>query len=348
VALVLLVLASVLLLPGLAPRGSESGQSAVGFTYSQRQAEYLGLQWQDAFAASLALSPSVIRLGAYWDEIEREPGQYDFAVLDWLLARVPPGRTVVLTVGMKAPRWPEYYLPAWLERDLDAGDGDLISDHARLRGRTLGFVAEVVRRYRGTEAIGYWQVENEPLDPAGPHGWRIGADFLHEEVALVRSLDSRPVVVSTFVPADPLSQLPGPWGRLRERSRAILAEADVLGLDIYPARGVRSHGLDLIFTWPRWAWEPVVADLQRLARAKGKEAWIMEAQAEPWEPGRLVYTDRPRSRSAQPETAARTFAQLRAAGFPTVLLWGVEYWQMRQQRHDDRGWLETMQPLFAR
>ena|SRR5687768_13680346 len=79
---------------------------------------------------------------------------------------------------------------------------------------------------------------------------------------------------------------------------------------------------------------------------QGKDAWIMEAQAEPWEPSRLVYLDDGQSRSVRPGTAADTFGRLSTGGFGTILLWGAEHWYMRQERHDDRSWLDTLRPLF--
>ena len=32
--------------------------------------------------------------------------------------------------------------------------------------------------------------------------------------------------------------------------------------------------------------------------------------------------------------------------FGTILLWGAEHWYMRQEKHDDRSWLDTLAPLF--
>jgi hypothetical protein len=99
-----------------------ASQTEVGVTFSRRQAEYLGLPWQRTFHAVMDLSPTVVRLGAYWDEIERRRDVFDFSTLDWQLERLPAQHyRVVLTVGMKAPRWPEYYLPSWLMRETKVG-----------------------------------------------------------------------------------------------------------------------------------------------------------------------------------------------------------------------------------
>jgi glycosyl hydrolase family 42 (putative beta-galactosidase) len=345
---------SVAVLSGLGvvppPNLGGTPQTEVGVTFSRRQAEYLGLPWQKTFSDVLELSPTVVRLGAYWDEIARRRDVYDFSTLDWQLARLPAQNyRVVLTVGMKAPRWPEYYLPSWLMRETKIGQRGTISDDPLVQAEALRFVEAVVTRYQDNPAIAYWQVENEPLDPSGPRQWKIGADFVAQEVALVRSLDhlERPVILSMFVDTPPpLASLP-PWRSHDEsRARALLDMADILGLDVYPSRGIRFFGRDLYLNWSGWAWERPAVSLRQIALQLGKDAWIMEAQAEPWEPSRLVYLEDGQSKSVQPGTAADTFGRLSNGGFGTILLWGAEHWYMRQERHDDRSWLDTLRPLF--
>jgi hypothetical protein len=155
------------------------------------------------------------------------------------------------------------------------------------------------------------------------------------------------VILSMFVDTPPpLASLP-PWRSHDEgRARTLLDMADILGLDVYPSRGIRFFGRDLYLDWTGWAWERPAVTLRQLAVQQGKDAWIMEAQAEPWEPSRLVYLDDGLSRSVQPGTAANTFGRLSNGGFGTILLWGAEHWYMRQERHDDRSWLDTLRPLF--
>ena len=50
---------------------------ALGFTFSQRQAEYLDVPWAEVYNVALDLSPTIIHLGAYWDGIEPHEGVYD-------------------------------------------------------------------------------------------------------------------------------------------------------------------------------------------------------------------------------------------------------------------------------
>ena len=58
-----------------------------GATYSKEYAQSLGLDWKKAYTAVLDdLGIRLLRIPAYWDEIEPRPGQYDFSDVDWQLA----------------------------------------------------------------------------------------------------------------------------------------------------------------------------------------------------------------------------------------------------------------------
>ena len=59
----------------------------------------------------------------------------------------------LLVMGRKVPRWPECHFPEWAE-DLDEKEQ---------QQKVLDLMKEVVLRYRDSEAIQYWQVENEPF-----------------------------------------------------------------------------------------------------------------------------------------------------------------------------------------
>ncbi|MFI5268979.1 MAG: hypothetical protein ACHQ7M_16510, partial [Chloroflexota bacterium] len=275
----LLVSFMLAMISGMAPltpggRAPADKNVSVGFTFSERQANYLDVSWRQAYSAAMDLEPSLVRLAAYWDSIETAPGQYDFSNLDWLLDNTPAQSSVLLVVGMKAPRWPEYYLPRWLRTSLDLPKGADVAQDPRVREATLRFVAQVVQRERGRANIKYWQVENEPLDPSGPRQWTIDRGFLAEEIGLVRSLDrARPIVASMFVDTSPAGVLP-PWrGQLQDRARQLLGLADVLGLDVYPVRPISTKSFQLSLKWPVWVWESRVRGLQQLAQAAGKQTW---------------------------------------------------------------------------
>jgi Beta-galactosidase len=319
----------------------------LGFTFSPHQATQLGVDWRAAYAAALGLGPALVRLGAYWSRLAPAPRAWRFDELDWLVERAAArGVPVLLTVGMKAPRWPEFYLPAWLGEGLDRRRRWPISDDPRVRAGARAFVETVVRRYRQQPGIEAWQVENEPLDAAGPHGWRVGPDFLREEIALVRSLDPRPVVATMFAHSDPLQLLP-PVRRLnRRRARALAQLADVVGLDVYPAVAIRAFSRDLALRWRWWRWERPLLHYAASVAALGKPTWVTEVQAEPWEPGAVAHTAPGEAPSLSPRLALATVARLRRLALPTVLLWGVEHWYARRLIHDDERWWSAFGRLF--
>lgn len=327
------------------------GTGAVGFTFSQRQTDYLHLEWKPAFqAATTELNPGLVRLAAYWDEIEPAEGKWNFSRLDWLLDHAAERRIpVILTVGMKAPRWPEYYIPQWLVQRRPLARGARVSDDPLVRREALRFIEMVVQRYRTHPAVRYWQIENEALEPAGPQRWTIGADYLAEAREVIRRLDTsrRPVVANLFAGVHPLASPALPWGRAGlEQAETLLGIADVLGLDVYPSIGVRVFGRDLYLNWSRWPWERALAPYLELAALRSKRAWVIEAQAEPWEPGQLVARQPGQARSLGPSGVENIFARLRGAGFDTVLLWGVEHWYMRRQEHADQSWWDLALRLF--
>src|SRR5689334_13835364 len=100
----------------------------LGLTFSPSNAIARGLAWQSAYQQILDLAPALVRIGAYWSEIEATQGVCDFSTLDWLLDQAQQRQqSVVMSVGMKAPRWPEFYLPAWL------GDVSSITPEVQLK-----------------------------------------------------------------------------------------------------------------------------------------------------------------------------------------------------------------------
>jgi hypothetical protein len=338
---------AALLAPG-APRVDQAAMRT-GFSFSQQQTEYMDLSYQQTYHGLMQLGPSLVRLAAYWDKMEPAPGVYDFTTLDWLIANTPPGTRVVLGLGMKAPRWPEFYLPAWLEQANDMPNHARVTDDPQLRAALPDFIQAVVERYRDSPAIAYWQVENEPLDPSGPRQWTIGSDVLAQETALVDRLDSqhRPVLLTTFVSTNPAHQFAATNPGLMNRVQSLLGMADVLGLDVYPVREHDILGKALIFRWPPFIWQQRLRSVQHAARTAGKPVWVTELQAEPWLLTQVVYLQQPPNPGIVPAETEFLTQEIRADGFPTALFWGAEYWYMRMARFEDRSWWSAAQQLVA-
>jgi hypothetical protein len=325
----------------------------VGVTFSPREATYRNLPWRETFNAALDASPALVRLGVYWNEVEAKRGTYDFSTVDWLLDQASARQQrVLLTIGMKAPRWPEYYFPDWLAHRLAVAERGVVSNDVQVQTATRALLKATVEHVRDRSVVAAWQVENEPLDTAGPHLWRIGAGFLAEEIALVRSLDTvrqRPIVVNTFVDTQPGVLLPSARSAVWSRAQAALATADVLGLDVYPSRTLRLFGSEITVRWPAWIWSGLLADMHDLAETGGKDAWIVEVQAEPWTStgGRLPPPAWPGAVVA-PSSLEGEVGRLEAAGYRTILLWGMEHWEAQRSLSQDSSWWAAASAVFGR
>jgi len=324
--------------------------ATVGTSFSPRHATYLGLDWQESYRRLEAMHFKVIRLSAYWDQIDAE----GFGQLDWLLNESQAsGQPVVLSVGMKGLGWPEFYIPRPLQpRTEDGGD---VGQDPLLRAGVIDFVQETVWRYRDNPVLLAWQVENEPLNPAGPHRWTIGRDTLVQEVAALKAIDSRPVIINAFghfnMLFDRTSNRHGfDFGALlgfesntaEAQSLGVLGRGDILGLDVYTEIGYRFLGQDGV-SHAGSDWAAKAGHWRSVALGQGKQAWVTEAQAEPWEASINTYGD-PKSTVA--EEIHTRFASIRARGFGTILLWGSEYWLWRAD-NGDSSWLDAVKGILA-
>jgi cellulase (glycosyl hydrolase family 5) len=309
--------------------------TAIGTSFASWRAQARGLDYRAAFERVCGLGLAVVRLSASWRDI----AQLGYGDLDWLLTYAADARQrVVLTVGMKALGWPEFYLP----------EGHNPSDRS-VRQRALQHVAGVVRRYRDNPALVAWQIENEPFNRSGPQAWWIPRRVVRREARLVRSMDpTRPLVVTTFAHFDEgldraSSRHQSKWRRrlgltipAEREALTVLRQGDILGLDVYRSIGFIDEGgrerighaaADQLVAVARW---------QRVARGQNKRLWVTEAQAEPWEA-------RPREvpLTIQPEDIVALLGGLAGIGVETVLLWGSEYWLWRED-HGDRRWVDAV------
>jgi len=329
---------------------SDPAPAQVGTSFSPRHATYLGLDWKEAYRSLEAMHFKVIRLSAYWDQVDAEG--YDR--LDWLLNESQAsGQPVVLSVGMKGLGWPEFYIPRSLQPSTE--DGGDVSQDGLLRAAVLDFVHETVSRYRNNPTLVAWQVENEPLNPAGPHRWFIGRDLLAMEVATLKSLDSRPVIVNAFGHFNMLfdrtsnrsgfdlkSLLGFESDTAEAQSLGVLGRDDILGLDVYTEIGYRFLGHDGV-SHAGSDWAGKAGHWRGVALKQSKQAWVTEAQAEPWESSINSYGD-PKSTVAA-DIGAR-FTSIREQGFGTILLWGSEYWLWRAS-NGDPSWLNAVKTILA-
>jgi hypothetical protein len=311
--------------------------AALGTSFARWRAEALGLEYRTAFERICAMRFGLIRLTASWKEV----AQFGYGHLDWLLGEAERVRQpVLLTVGMKALGWPEFYLPEGMQ-----------PDDAAVQRQAIAHVRDVTGRYRDHSMLLAWQIENEPFNRSGPHALTIPRRMVRAEAGAVRSLDrERPLLVTSFAHFDDSldrwsSSDQSRWKRrlgltlpAEREALSVLGRRDILGLDVYPSIGwLDPNGRERVaHAAPDQV--AVVADWQRIAREQGKRLWVTEAQAEPWEPRRQTHGD---PVSLQPEAIGDLVNRLVGIGVETVLLWGSEYWLWRADNGDPR-WIDAV------
>ncbi|HVH65986.1 MAG TPA: hypothetical protein VM674_08110 [Candidatus Acidoferrum sp.] len=311
--------------------------TVVGTSFTRWRAEALGLDYQKAFARICQMGFAIIRLSASWREIDR----FGFGHLEWLVRHAEAIRQpIVLTVGMKALGWPEFYLP----------DG-MTPDHRVVQRAALAHVRDVVWRFASSPVLRAWQIENEPFNRSGPQALWLPRVVVRREARAVRAIDpSRPLVLTTFAHFDEAldrssSRHQSDWmRRLRldipaeREALSILRRGDILGVDVYRSIGwVDSAGQQRIAhaSPDQLDW---IARWQRIARGQGKQFWVTEAQAEPWEAQRRTLGD---PLSVGPDDGQRLIDDLERRDVSTALLWGSEYWLWREANGDPR-WMESV------
>ncbi len=299
-----------------------------GVTFSDKYSRALGLDWQKNFSAIVdELHPKKMRLIAYWDEIERERGTYDFSNLDWQMNRAAErGIGVVVVVGMKTPRWPECHMPAWT-REFQISKSKFPNEELEAWLRV--YLTEVVQRYKNHPALQMWQVENEPFLKFGLCATR-PQQALQDEIALVKSLDPvHPVVVTD-------------GGELGLWNRAIRA-GDIFGTTMYrriypPSIGRYTGIIDYPLSPSFFKFR------QRFARwltgEYTKRFIVIELQAEPWGPVEIpLLSYEEQTGIFPPEYFRETIQYAQDTGFDEYYLWGAEWWYyVREKQGDGRYW----------
>ena len=333
------IVATVLILCGLGWLGLAAYAESIpvdlhrditwGITFSDESSrDKLGLDWQQNFNAIVdELHPKKMRLIAYWDEIEKEHGTFDFSNLDWQMNRaLEQGIRTIIVVGMKEPRWPECHIPAWV-----------VSLNEAAREEALGtYIRMTVERYRGNPALEAWQVENEPFLKFGLCATR-PQNALEQEISLVKSFDpSHPVMVTDG----------GEFGLWTPAIRA----GDIFGTTmyrrVYPPSVGRYTG---IINYPL---SPSFFRLkQKVARwltgEYEKPFIVIELQSEPW--GRVevpLISYEEQTAIFPPDYFRETIQYAKDAGFDEYYLWGSEWWYYVREKHGDSRYWDVVKNLL--
>jgi hypothetical protein len=209
---------------------------------------------------------NTVRLGAYWNEIQpTADSPLDFTVVDALLdAADRQGIKVVMTVGAKAPSWPEMYAPDWAKPE---GVGMDYSRSDEFQARSREFVERTAEHLAGRDEIAVWQVENEPLE----RFWQmpyLREEQVADEAAILRRSDDgrRPVMLNVWAQSE--------GAAFQNDLEAAFWIADVIGIDSY-THTPKGHGAhDRSVTMPR--------EIMRMSRQTGIPVLVAELQADDW------------------------------------------------------------------
>jgi len=285
-----------------------------GVTFSPKRAENLGLKWKEVYQQILKdLKVKNLRLSAYWPEIEKKKGIYDFSDLDWQIEKAKEHNvSVILALGLKLPGWPECHLPNWVkEKQKKEREKEL-----------LKLIKKIVNRYKDNPIIKYWQVENEPFLSHFGLCPNLDRKFFKKELELVRKLDKRKIIVTES------GELSSWIGGARY--------GDILGITMY--RMVWNK----YFKYIRYPWPPIIYYLKgKLIKSLTglKKIIVIELQAEPWLPTSVSNISLEKQLEIMNlKKFQETIEYARKSGFDEFYLWGVEWWYWLKVNNHPEIW----------
>jgi hypothetical protein len=325
------------------------GSTLLGISFRPPQIDALGLDAQTTLQRLLTYPFQLIRLGAYWNRIEPEPGAFYTDEIDRQVdAAEQAGKQIILCIGpLKTFSYPEFFVPAHhLSQPFPEHTLIKPSAYPSLLAAATTFIDRLIERYKDRQSILAWQVEHEAVDPLGAeHSWRLAADFVGQEVEAVRKADpNRPIMLNGFLPTSLPVRL-SQWWRTRDQGDSLAIArrmADIVGIDYYPRHALMNIGNKTLYLdgsknpWQQGRRKRLFAQ----TRARGQKPMIAEGQAEPWEA--VTTPPNPRGQgmySCLPEqvienyNACMRWSQQNAPLY-AYLFWGAEYWILREQSGD--------------
>jgi len=293
-----------------------------GVNFSKKHSQNLGLDWKENYNAILEdLGADHLKIVAYWDWVEPQQDKYNFDNLDWQVKRAEEENAkLLLVMGQRVPRWPECHFPGWVKKLSKKERQEELSE----------LLKKITKRYKDSDAIWAWQVENEPFFPFGECP-PPDKEFIKKEIDLVKEIDpSRPVVVTES----------GEWPLWFEAAKI----GDIVGTTLY--REVWFEEMNRYFKYPL----PPVFYQRKAKLVKwffGKKVINVEMQTEPWGP-KLMYdtTLKEQKKTMNLEQFKKNIEYARNTGFDTFYLWGSEWWYWLKVEHDQPQIWNEAKKLF--
>lgn len=291
-----------------------------GVSFIPDYAESLGLDPQQTMDALLGINVHYFRLTSYWSDMERTPGHYDFSQLDWEFKKAEAHHAkILLTVGLRQPRWPECHAPDWV---------DLNQPENHWQPQLENYMRAVINRYKNSPSLQAYQLENEYFLKGFGYCPNADRQRLVDENNLVKAADpNHPIIIprSNNSIGLPLGQ-PQPTG---EFSVSVYKR-------VWDAGATHRY---FEYPWPGWYYG-FLAGLQKIVT--GKNMAIGELQAEAWPPnGQTIQQTSlaEQNKSLNAKRLSNRFEYGRATGMRQIYLWGGEYWYYRQIKlHDPSLW----------
>lgn len=302
----------------------QSAEPDWGLNFSITHAQYLGFDWKKMFQEVLRdLKPKRLRIMALWETIEPERGRFEFEDLEYILREGEKRNIqIIVSLGHKQPGWPECHHPDWYDK---------LTAHQQDEAQ-LVMVRETVSRLKKFNSVAVWQVENEPFFAFGPHCPAISKDLLAREVALVKSLDPRPIILTDS----------GEKGWWLPTARF---GADIFGSTLY--RKVYHHERQKYIEYavpPIWyrIKGGMIGYFLGIDRVVG-----VELQAEPWFESDVFSTPWGKQKELMNGKILLEYADYaRRAGFAENYFWGVEWWYYGKEKQNDREMWEAAQKIL--
>ena len=296
-----------------------------GLTFSTIRATELGFQPQKLLTVIINdLHPQKIRIPVYWNEIEPEPGKFNFNVIDELLTQTDKQNIdVVLGIGKKQPRWPECHQPNWYN-NLESQQQD---------EAVLKMIETAVTNLKHHPSITAWQIENEPFFQYGPHCPTISRQLYQQELAVVKKLDQRPTIATD-------SGEKGFW------IDAAWSGANVFGATMYREAYYEKRGKYITYPLPWWTYNLKMGQVKLLTSVDNVIG--VELQAEPWlmESDPMYTVPEQQLEHMNAKIFENNINYATKVGFSENYLWGAEWWYWMQAKHGNSSMIEAAKNLF--
>ncbi len=296
---------------------------SLGATFDYEQALNLGLDYKKVLKDIIRLKLSPIRIGVKWNKVETRKDKYDWKIYDHILNEFNSHNIdVILVVGMKSPRWPEFFVPDWI--DLGGKTSVIKSGNSFLTEKLYNFISSILERYKKLSSIKYIQVENEPFINVGENKLRISSEFLKKETEFVKDRTNLKVILNSQ--GLPTTGLLAEYIKGRKKYKEQLIRlSDVFGVNVFPKfEGKTLLNTNITFSASKLAWGYLKAINKKVRECK-KECIVTELQAEPWQFGNVSFTDAFKNKTCNPDMVKEYLLQLEEIGFDTVLIWGTEF-----------------------